>query len=102
MTPRGMSPQDAVLVARFGDIPIVNDEWVPVGYLDGWERVEWPSTSFVRYDPRGRAYVVRYDESDPNRIFEEVAYDDPVELDLPSDGLFGYLIIKQKLSVLIE
>jgi hypothetical protein len=63
-----LRPEDSVLVARFGDIPLVDEEWTVIGSLPHWERSAWPSDHFVRGDMRGRGYLVRYDENDPSVV----------------------------------
>jgi hypothetical protein len=96
--PGELSPSDAVMVARFGDIPLVEGEWGALGILPSWQRDAWPAREFVRFDPSGAAYVVEYDGKNPNKVIgERVA----VQLELsslPEDALHGYVIVRNRLS----
>ena len=97
-----LTPDQAILVARFGDIPLVSGEWEVLGILPGWDRSKWPSTAFLRGDIRGRGYVVHYDDHDPNEVIGELP-SGPGEADsLPSDDLCGYLIVRNRLSKLLS
>ena len=99
--PPVLRPDEAVLVARFGDIPLVGGEWPVLGLLPGWDRSRWPSTTFVRGDMRGRGYVVSYDDKDPNRVIGERSWTD-ADTGLPHDDLHGYVIVRNRLSVLLR
>lgn len=48
----GLRPGDAVLVRTFGHLGIVHGTWPLLGRLDGWERQDWPTPVFVRYEGR--------------------------------------------------
>ncbi|MGK5741603.1 Imm26 family immunity protein [Micromonospora sp. URMC 103] len=95
-----LRPEDALFVARFGDIPLVNEEWPLLGSLPGWSRSEWPSTAFYRGGIRSRGYVVVYDDRDPNKVIGE-RLSEPGEENLPSDDLHGYVIVRNRLSNLL-
>ncbi len=95
--PAALEPCSAILVARFGDIPIANDEWKPLGELPNWDRSEWPSITFFRGDQRGRGYVVIYDDHDPNKVLAERPAT-PADVVLPRDSLYGYVIVQNRLT----
>lgn len=86
----GLKPADAVLVGTFGHLGIVHGKWTVLGRLDGWDRRDWPTPVFVRYEElTGRSFRVYYDDDDPNRVLreEQVA---PGEAEQgPKDGLMG-------------
>lgn len=65
----GLQPADAVLVRKFGHLGIVQGKWPLLGRLDGWDRRQWPTPVFVRYEElTGRSFRVFYDDDDPNRV----------------------------------
>jgi hypothetical protein len=86
------------MVARFGDIPIVEGDWEVLGVLTSWDRDEWPSSRFVRADLSGHTYVVEYHSRDPNKVLAERGATQAEVDTLPDDGLHGYIIIRNRLS----
>lgn len=86
----GLKPADAVLIRKFGHLGIVHGDWTVLGQLDDWDRRDWPTPVFVRYEElTGRSFRVYYDDDDPNRVLheEQVA---PGEAEQgPKDGLMG-------------
>lgn len=86
----GLEPADAALVRKFGHLGIVHGKWTVLGRLDGWDRRDWPTPVFVRYEElTGRSFRVYYDDDDPNKMLreEQVA---PGEAEQgPKDGLMG-------------
>jgi hypothetical protein len=84
-----LSPADAVLTARFGDLSLFRGEWPVLGSLPGWQAAAWPLPAFQRIDSlRGYADRIRYAEDDPAR---EVACEplDAPHADLEPDRLMG-------------
>jgi hypothetical protein len=73
-----LSPANALTRMMFGDLGLINGEWVIVGKLPSWNRVQWPMPDFVRRDPLGRRRptLVRYSDIDPMRIEAEYSIDD--------------------------
>ncbi len=67
-----LSPDDAVLVARVGDLSVSNGDWPVVGRIQKWERDAWPAPPYVRRDDiRRMAWLVRYDDSDISCVSTE-------------------------------
>src|SRR3954463_2173797 len=67
-----LDPANAVLRIMFGDLGLINGEWKIVGRIRDWKRTDWPMPDFVRRDPlRPRAVLVRYSDTDPQRIVAE-------------------------------
>ena len=79
-----------MLIRKFGHLGIVHGNWTVLGQLDDWDRRDWPTPVFVRYEElTGRSFRVYYDDNDPNRVLreEQVA---PGEAEQgPKDGLMG-------------
>lgn len=58
---------DAVLIARFGDLSLYRRDWPVVGHISDWDRRDWPMPSFALQDPLSskRAWKITYSEDDP-------------------------------------
>ena len=97
-----LQPTDAVLRVRFGDLGLINREWVVCGRVHGWNRIDWPMPDFVRRDPLGRLKprLVRYSDSDPLQIETEYPIDDDSEM--PTDSAYGYGAVEIELSMLLK
>jgi hypothetical protein len=86
----GLRPDDAVLVGTFGHLGIVHGTWPLLGSLDDWERQNWPTPVFVRYEElTGRSFHVFYDDNDPNRVLREKQVAPGEAEQAPKDGLMG-------------
>jgi hypothetical protein len=85
-----LRPDDAVLIERFGHLGIVQGRWPLLGRLDRWDRREWPTPVFVRYEElTGRSFQVFYDDDDPNRVLREEQVAPGEAEQAPKDGLMG-------------
>jgi hypothetical protein len=84
-----LRPADAVLVARFGDLALIQGEWPVLGRSPSWDRSRWPMPRFVRSEElSGRVWEVEYSDVDPNKVVAERPFaGDP--RGLPRDELFG-------------
>ncbi|MFC4135747.1 Imm26 family immunity protein [Hamadaea flava] len=96
----GLVPSQAILVARFGDFPIVNDVWHFVGNLPGWQRDQWPSTKFFRGDHKA-GYTVVYDDRDPSEVIAEYKAG-AEDLALPKNDFYGDLALQTLLSEILR
>jgi hypothetical protein len=86
----GLRPNDAVLVGMFGDLAIIQGNWPLLGRLDDWERRDWPTPVFVRYEElTGRSFHVFYDDHDPNRVLREDQVAPGAAEQAPKDGLMA-------------
>jgi hypothetical protein len=86
----GLRPGDAMLVGKFGHLGIVQGKWPLLGRLDGWDRRDWPTPAFVRYEElTGRSFRVFYDDDDPNRVLREEQVAPGEAEQAPTDGLMG-------------
>jgi Immunity protein 26 len=81
---------DAVLVRKFGHLGIVQGQWPRLGRLDGWDRRDWQTPVFVRYEElTGRSFRVVDDDDDPNRVLREEQVTPGQAEQGPKDGLMG-------------
>jgi hypothetical protein len=95
-----LDPGDAVLRIRFGDLGLIEGSWPVLGIAPEWDRSRWPFPDFVRRDPlTGRAYLVRYCDTDPRRV----EFEKPVDpsCDLSADGLSGSGAVEIHLTKLL-
>ena len=97
-----LDPANAVLCVMFGDLGLINGEWVVRGAVPNWDRTQWPMPDFVRKDPLGflKPVLVRYCDTDPRRVETEYRIDD--DSGLPTNSLSGYGAVEIKLSKLLE
>jgi hypothetical protein len=94
---------DAVEVALFGDLGLIEGRWTVIGSLPGWEPEKWPIPDFGRIDAVSgkRAWRARYRDPDLKLLSDE-------EIDvceartLPKDGLMGVGAVERWLSHLLE
>jgi len=94
-------PDDAVLVAMFGDMGLIDGTWPILGSERAWQRSDWPVPDFVRSDPdSGRWWRVRYSDHDPNEVIEEIPLSGP-DQNLPRDRLCGAGSIEVQLGQLL-
>jgi hypothetical protein len=100
--PNDLDPGKAVLRIRFGDLGLVNGEWVIVGMVPNWSRSEWPMPDFVRRDPLGKMKprLVRYSDDDPSQTAAQHIIDD--DSGLTTDSLSGYGAVELKLNKLLN
>ena len=96
---------DAILVARFGDLSLIQHEWPVIGRAESWDREAWPMPVFYRavHLVPGRAFRVRYDPERPSLCISEEVIAAPANLDqLPKDCSYGSGALAYKLSTLVE
>lgn len=86
----GLRPGGAVLTRMFGHLGIARGEWPLLGRVTGWDRREWPTPVFVRYEElTGRSFHVFYDDDDPNLVLREERVTPGESEQVPKDGLMG-------------
>lgn len=99
---RNCRSTNAILIARFGDLGLLNCDWPVLGHFK-WNRGSWPVPAFARKDVvSGHVLLVEYDDDDPSR---ELRLKKLGQWDLsryPEDGLFGYGAVELRLTKLLE
>ena len=97
-----LTPEDAVLVGRFGHLGLRDGRWPVLGPLPSWERSRWTMPPLLRQEPiTGRAFYVSYDDGDPSRFIGEEAVAEAMVGGCPSDGLMGADFVEIRLTRLL-
>lgn len=96
-----LSQDDAILVARFGDLFLQTGRWTELGKLPNWNRNEWHMPMFVREEMlTGRRWEVRYSDDDPNALIGE--YPAAANNEYLPDSMYGAeaieITLKKRLS----
>ena len=82
-------PENALKVAKFGDLHLIDGKWPVVGHVENWDRSNWPMPMFIREDPIGQsARLVSYSDNDPNQQITEQPCDFGTE-GFETDSLWG-------------
>ena len=85
-----LTPTDAILIKRFGDLGLINGCWPLIGRVDAWNRNAWPFPPFGRYEElTDRAFKVIYDDNNPNLVVREILIGKDELRTLPLDRLSG-------------
>jgi hypothetical protein len=85
-----LRPEDALLVARIGDLSLLDGTWKIIGQFPGWNREEWPMPPFVRReDITKKAWLVRYSDQDANLAEFEEPIDYPKVSEFDRDAVLG-------------
>jgi len=97
-----LKPSAAVLVARFGDLGLIEGEWPILGMQVAWTRAEWPVPSFVNYDSlSGRFWRTEYADDDPNRLVSRTPIAEEEAQEFQRDIVSGYVSVATKLDELL-
>jgi len=101
-TTRGLDPRQAIYITEFGDLSLINGEWIQLGQVENWNADEWPMPPLIRVDEfAGRAFLSYYDD----RTFDCIREDEvsPTLVDqYPKDGTDGAGAVEIVLSKLLN
>lgn len=98
-----LRPEQALWKYNFGDLSLLEGKWPIIGKLPDWERSEWPVPLFVRHDSlSGNAWVVEYDDDDPDQIISEMPVNFEDVRDLPRAGSAGAGAVEIVLTKLLD
>ena len=99
---KNLRPQDALRVARVGDLSLIDKTWPIIGQVQSWRREEWPMPPFVRYEElTGRSFRVVYDDDDPDKVLREELVPPGTAEQGPKDGLMGAGFVEKVLTSLL-
>lgn len=101
-----LGPHDAILIARFGDLGIIQGRWPLIKSSRSFIRGEWPVPKFHRVDALdySKAWLVEYsqDFSGHDQPTRETRCLSSEVKGLPYDSLSGYGAIEIKLTHLLS
>jgi hypothetical protein len=65
----GLTPHSAILVSRFGDLDLMQENWPILGQRGEWRRELWPMPLFVNRDLLSQSiWTTEYSDGDPNHL----------------------------------
>lgn len=97
-----LQPQEAILVARLGDLRLVRGEWPVLGQND-WNRESWPMPVLVsRNILSGKTLGRVYSDTDPSELISESVIPSQEADGLWSDGVFGADLIVTRLESILK
>jgi hypothetical protein len=99
---RGLNPHQAVNVGKFGDLSLINREWIQLGQIENWNADEWPMPPLIRVNEiTGRAFLSRYDDHTFRCVDEEEVSPTVVD-EYPYDRTMGAGAIEIRLTKLLN
>lgn len=99
----GLKATDAILVGMFGHLGLTTGPWANLGHTDRWERDNWPTPLFSRYEElTGRSFLVYYDDFDPGKRSREEQVAPAVAVTQPEDGLMGPGFVEIRLTQILD
>jgi len=100
--PTGLTPDAAVLLRDFGDLGLLNGEWLVLGSVPDWDPNDWPMPPLIRVDEvTGKAFLSYYDEGTFECIREE-RVDPALASRYPRDVAAGYVALEIALTALLS
>ena len=94
----GLRPEEAVLLAQFGDLGILEQEWKVLGPMPNWDRARWPLTPFKRIDVINPRIALRVEYSDKLEEIRNIRCSPEEVASLPGDSLYGYKALEMELD----
>ena len=99
---RGLTPADAILIGKFGDLDLYTGEWPIIGHSDPWNRNTWPMPPLIRIDEFSKkAWKVAYSEDDPSLVVHETPCDAKETHLFPRDRGMGSGAVESRLTDLL-
>lgn len=99
-----LKPEQALLKRMFGDLALLEGKWPVIGRYPSWDRSLWPVPLFARFDllRNDVAWVVRYDDNNPDEVLSETPAKAADILHLPRDTTSGAGAIEIILTKLLD
>lgn len=98
----GLTAASAVLVARFGDLDLVQKNWPVLGQRGEWRRSLWPMPAFANRDLlTEQVWRVEYSDDDPNRLVARIPFSANDAKRFPPDRVSGSGAVAIKLDQLL-
>ena len=100
---KGLTPDDAIFIAHFGDLGLLKGTWKVLGEREPWIREKWPLPAFVRTDViSGKHRKVLYFEDNLLKEVQLVPIVAETAKRLPEDGIFGAGAVEIRLTKLLS
>ncbi len=100
---RDLTPADAILIGKFGDLGLYTGEWPIIGHSEPWERKAWPMPPLIRVDEfSGKTWKVEYSEDDPSLMVQETPCDAKEAHRFPRDRAMGSGAVALRLTKLFS
>ncbi len=101
-SPRGLAPSHAVLIGKFGDLSLINNEWSQLGLVEKWNPDEWPVPPLIRVDEfTGKGTLSYYDDNTFECIDQEEVSSSLLD-QYPYDRTMGAGAVEIRLSMLLN
>jgi hypothetical protein len=98
-----LTPADAILIGKFGDLSLYNGQWPIIGNAESWARNDWPMPPLVRIDEYAKkAWKVTYSEDDPSLMVQETPCHLKEAYRFPRDRLMGSGAVEIRLMHLLS
>ena len=92
-----LTPEDAVLRIRFGDLGLLEGTWPIIGHAANFDRTVWPLPPFIRIDDiTGKAFKDTF--SDSLDFVAQEPCDPELARVFPENALWGYRAVESELS----
>lgn len=98
-----IQPRNAALMARVGDLGLLEGHWPIVGHLEPWDPSEWRLPPFLHVDEGAtHGFLRHYDDSLRFVKEERVDLAEVAKGALPRDALLGYGAAEIRLTKLLS
>lgn len=95
-----LSPEEAILKGKFGDLELLRGGWPIVGTIFGWNRNHWKIPPLSRVDEvSGKAWLSTYD--DMFNCVEEIEINPSEAAGFPYDRMMGAGSVEIRLTKLL-
>lgn len=97
-----LKPEDASLIAIFGDLGLYTGQWPVIGQIPPWNRSKWPMPPFIRTDCiSGKTSRIEYSEDDLTCEIRATPCGSEEAKRYPQDGLWGSGAVEIRLTKLL-
>jgi len=100
---KDLSPSQAIMMARFGYLGLVEERWPIIGKDDNWNREEWSMPPFARRPILGEvSFAITYDDHNPAKSLASRRVSEEEAKQLPAEGSGGAEWIQARLLKLLN
>lgn len=99
---QSLSPDQAVLVCRFGDLGLLDKEWPILGKSQVWSMNQWPIPDFARFSGTDDDIAWQVNYANDLSLVRENRISAVIAKQLPSNGLFSAGAVEMRLTKLLH